>query len=130
MILPPKPILAPKEVRERIIECLRFPWKRSFRKDDHRSRQYLDTWGLKENVLCEELCTHLEHYELYMLPKNKADERQKYQFVMPYAPDGVSASVLIHAKMMPNNERISAIRLAVHPHDTGYAPLPLVRLTK
>jgi hypothetical protein len=126
MRLPPKPKFALTAVREQIIECLRFPWKRSFRRDDDRSRQYLEIWGLKEAALCEGLCTHLEQYELYALPKGQASERQKYQFVMPYLPEDAPTSVLIHVKMTLNDGRVSA----VHPHYTGHAPLPLVSLSK
>jgi hypothetical protein len=125
---PPKPKFAPQAIREQIIECLRFPWKRSFKRDDHRSRQYLDLWGLKENALCEELCAHLQQYELYVLPKGQASERQKYQFVMPYLPEDSSITVLIHIKMTPRDQRVSAIQLSVHDHNTGYAPLPLVSI--
>ena len=126
----PKPKFASQAVREQIIECLRFSWKRSFKRDDHRSRHYLDLWGLKESALCEELCAHLQKYELYYLPKGQSYERQKYQFVMPYLSGEPETSVLIHIKMTPRDERISAVQLSVHDHNTGHAPLPLIPLTK
>lgn len=125
---PPKPKFAPSTVREQIIECLRFPWKRSFSRDDHRSRQYLDNWGLKEKALYEDLSLHLEQYELYLLPKGQASERQKYQIVMPYLLGETQATVSIHIKMTPRDERVSAVRLSVHDHNTGHAPLPLIPL--
>jgi hypothetical protein len=127
---PPKPKFAPQAIREQIIECLRFPWKRSFKRDDHRSRQYLDLWGLKENALCEDLCLHLEKYELYILPKGQISERQKYQLVMPYLLEETQITISIHVKMTPCDERVSQIQLSVHDHNTGYAPLPLVPLSK
>ncbi|MFT5471250.1 MAG: hypothetical protein ACI8UO_006383 [Verrucomicrobiales bacterium] len=121
------PPFASAEIRERTIDALLDPARRFISHSDTTSRGYLNSWGLTVKGLCEDLAEHLEKYELYLKPKGEPHHTQKYQFVLPYGEDGEFPAILVHVTLSPKGDP-PRVKLAVHPHNTGYEPLQLVHL--
>lgn len=120
---------APDDVREQIIRALRDPGRRFFRHDDSTSRRYLDRWGITGAGLFEDLADDLEHHHLYLKPKAPSDLHQNYQYLITYPGAAGCEAILVHVTLAPRGEP-PRVRVAVHPHNTGYAPLPRIPIQK
>ena len=121
------PPFASAEIRERIIDALLDPSRRFISHSDTTSRGYLNLWGLTVKGLCENLVEHPEKYQLYLKPRDQPQMAQKYQFVIVYEDDEEFPAVLVHVTLSPKGDP-PRVKLAVHPHNSGYEPLKLVPL--
>ena len=122
----PAPRKATARIRELIIECLKTPNRRFIH--ENPSRHYLDSWGITDIGLYEELAEDLETHELFLKPKQNPQQPQKYQYVLRGSDDD-QTTILIHVTM-GHNEDPPMVKLSVHPHDTGYNPLPRIPINK
>ncbi|MGJ8633188.1 MAG: hypothetical protein ACSHX7_04650 [Luteolibacter sp.] len=114
--------LASEEVRLLILECLRDE-KRRFLDMNGPSRRWLDHWNIRQKTLFNELTKDLESYRIFLKEKKKPQDSQKYHYVMRW--DECEDGLLIHITLSPKGEP-PRVMIALHKHDTGYAPLSLI----
>lgn len=114
---------SPESVRLLILECLRDRGRRFFDRNTP-SISYLNQWGIRQSAFYEALIEDLEHYELFIKPKQQPADPQRYHFVMRWDSE---ATILIHITLSPKGDP-PRVMLAIHPHNTGYAPLPLKQI--
>jgi len=119
-----QPAIAPKELRLAIIEALRDE-RRFFSRDDHTSRNYLQLWQIKQETIFKDLVESLENNELLILPPVRPNDRLKYQHLLSYPEYEGLPEILIHVKLNPLGEPLN-VRVSVHPHNTGYDPIPTI----
>lgn len=117
--------LAPDEIRQTIVECLRDK-SRHFLDGNGPSRRYISEWNIRQNALISELANDLEIYHLYLKPRQKPTDLQRYQFVMRW--DGDERYLLIHFTLSPKGTP-PRVMVACHEHNIGYPPLPLKTIT-
>lgn len=122
----PPPRFAARAVREKIAAALRDRNRRFLDANDRTSRNYLDKWGITADGLFAELAADLKKYQLYLKPNTTPP---RYQYVLPQpGADGLCA-LLIHITLSPKGEP-PRVKVAVHPHNTGHAPLPRVPIPR
>ena len=119
-----QPAIAPKELRLAIIEALR-DGRRFISRSDHTSRNYLILWQLKQEAIFEDLQESLEKNELLILPPQKPTDSPKYQHLLSYPEYEGLPAIIIHVKLNPQGNPIR-IKVSVHPHNTGYEPIPTI----
>lgn len=115
--------IAPDEVRLLIIECLRDEQRR-FLDTRSSSKAWLDEWGIRHPFLFDELALDLETYHLFLKPR-EAGKIQRYQYVMRWDNNGL----LIHFTLSPKGDP-PVLLVSLHPHNSGYPPLPLKPIKK
>lgn len=115
-----------EEIRLLILECLRDE-KRRFLDANSSSRTWLNTWGIRQKAFFEELIQDLGNYQLFFKPKNKPSDHQKYQYVMRW--DECENGLLIHITLSPKGDP-PRVMIALHKHNTGHAPLPLIPINQ
>jgi hypothetical protein len=118
----PPPRFAASTVREKITAALRDRRRRFIGHDDHTSRNYLDKWGISADGLFADLAADLKKFQLYLKPNTTP---QRYQYVLPYPEEDGLPALLIHITLSAKGEP-PRVKVAVHPHNTGHAPLPRV----
>jgi hypothetical protein len=106
------PRKAPADVRKQIADALRDP-KRRFLDRNSSSRNYLDLWDLPAAGLFADLAEGLEEDLLFLKPKTKPSQPQRYQCVLAYA----ECELLIHVTLSPKGDPLR-VKVAVHPSDT------------
>ncbi len=123
------PPLDPAAVRLSIIDALKDPQRRFLSRDDHTSRNYLDLWGIKAHTFFEDLANDLMLYELYLKPASSTGIPQKYQYILTYPEEHGYPEVIVHVTLSPRGEPVR-VKIAVHPHNTGYTPLPRIPINR
>jgi hypothetical protein len=78
------PRKAPSETRLIILDALMDPGRR-FLDQNSSSRNWLDHWDLTEAGFFAELCDDLRSHEIFLKPKNKPTDPQRYQTRLIYA---------------------------------------------
>jgi hypothetical protein len=116
-------ITSSETIRLLILECLRDRRRRFFDRNTP-SINYLNQWGIRQSAFYEALIEDLQRFELFLKPKQQPADPQRYQFVMRWDS---KATTLIHVTISPRGNP-PRVMLAIHPHDTGYDPLPLQRI--
>jgi hypothetical protein len=114
--------LASDVVRLQILDCL-CDRKRRFFDQNTQSRRYLDRWGITTEGFFAALIEDLERYHIYLKPKSHPAQFQRYQFVMRWEEH--EGGLLIHITLSPRGNP-PRVKVALHEHDTGYTPLPLI----
>ncbi|MCF6313692.1 MAG: hypothetical protein L3J39_14700 [Verrucomicrobiales bacterium] len=127
--MPCRITLASEDIRLAIIDALRAPERRRFRREDSTSRNYLELWGLPAETIYDDLAEQLEQYELQTLPKEKPSDRQKYQTLLRFPEEDGYCEALIHVKLDPRGEP-PIVLVSVHSHNTGHKPLKLIPIKK
>lgn len=120
----PPPRFASRVVREQITAALG-DRNRRFLDANTQSRNYLDRWGITSDGLFEDIATDLKEYQLYLKPNTKP---QRYQYVLPYPEEDGLPALLVHITLSLKGEP-PRVKVAVHPHNTGHAPLPRVAIS-
>jgi hypothetical protein len=120
----PPPRFASSTVREKIVAALKDRRSRFIGQDDHTSRNYLDKWRITADGLFAELATDLSQHQLYLKPNTTP---QRYQYVLPHPGGETTGALLIHITLTPKGDP-PRVKVSVHPHNTGHAPLKRVPL--
>lgn len=121
----PQPRFAVKAVREEIAAALRDRRRRFVAVHDHASFNYLEKWGIHADTLFADLAADLRKFHLYLKPNTNP---QRFQYVLPFLIGGGMREVLIHITLSPLGHP-PRVKVALHPHNTGYAPLKRVPIT-
>lgn len=87
--------------------------------NDNLSRNYLEKWGITADGLFADLAADLKKFQLYIKPNTTP---QRYQYVLPYPEEEDRPALLIHITLSPRGEP-PRVKVSVHPHNTGHAPL-------
>lgn len=123
MSLPPR--FASQTAREKITAALRDRNCRFMDANDSTSRNYLEKWGITADTLFADLANDLKKHQLYLKPNTTP---QRYQYVLPYPEEDGLPALLIHITLSAKGDP-PRVKVAVHPHNTGYAPLPRVPIS-
>lgn len=118
----PPPRFAASTVREKIAAALRDRKRRFLDANDSTSRNYLERCGITADGLFADLAADLKKFQLYLKPNTAP---QRYQYVLPYPEEDGLPALLIHITLSAKGEP-PRVKVAVHPHNTGHAPLPRV----
>ena len=121
----PIPPLASTFIRLAIVDALKDRNRRFLARDDHTSRNYLDLWGIKVDAFFDDLSSDLEHYELYLKPSTSPGTLQKYQYIISYPEEHEYPEIIVHVTLSSRGAPLR-VKVAVHPHNTGYSPLPRI----
>lgn len=121
----PPPRFAASAVREKIAAALRDRKRRFLDANDSTSRNYLDKWGITADGLFADLAADLKKFQLYLKPNTTP---QRYQYVLPYPEEDGMPELLIHITLSTKGEP-PTVKVTIHPHNTGHAPLRRVPLT-
>jgi hypothetical protein len=113
------PKIAPSETRLIILDALMDPGRR-FLDQISSSRNWLDRWDLTEAGFFAELCDDLRSHEIFLKPKNKPADPQKYQTRLIYAaePPDYPEQLNIHITLSPKGDP-PQVKVAIHPSDTA-----------
>jgi hypothetical protein len=103
-------------IRRQIADALRDPGRR-FLDRNSSSRNLLDLWGLTAAGLFLDLADGLEADLLFLKPKNRPDQLQRYHCVLAYPADDSLPALDIHVTLSPKGEP-PAVMVAVHESDT------------
>lgn len=123
--MPSLPRKAPVTIRRQIADALRDPGRR-FLDRKSSSRNFLDLWGLSAEGLFLDLADGLETDLLFLKPKNRPDQLQRYQCVLAYPEYDSLPALEIHVTLSPKGEP-PAVMVAVHASDTVLT-LPQIHL--
>lgn len=115
--MPNLPRKAPVTIRRQITDALRDPGRR-FLDRNSSSRNLLDLWGLTAAGLFLDLADGLEADLLFLKPKNRPDQLQRYQCVLAYPADDSLPALDIHVTLSPKGDP-PAVMVAVHESDTA-----------
>ena len=121
----PPPRIAASTVREKITAALRDRKRRFMDANDSMSRNYLEKWGITADGLFADLAADLTKFQLYLKPNTTP---QRYQYVLPSPGEDGLPAALIHITLSAKGEP-PRVKVAVHPHNTGHAPLPRVPIS-
>jgi hypothetical protein len=121
----PLPRFATSSVREKITAALRDRRRRFLDANDNTSRNYLEKWGITADGLFAELAADLKKFQLYLKPNTTP---QRYQYVLPYPEEDGLPALLIHITLSAKGDP-PRVKVSVHPHNTGHAPLPRVPIS-
>lgn len=123
------PKQASAEIRSLILGALMDPARR-FLDQNSSSRNWLDRWDLTEEGFFHELCEDLRSYEIFLKPKNRPADLQRYQTRLIYEadPPDYPEELNIHITMSPKGEP-PRVKVAIHPSDT-VRQLPKIKITK
>jgi hypothetical protein len=110
------PRKAPASIREAIADALRDP-KRRFLDGNSSSRNHLSRWDLPADGFFADLADGLENDQLYLKPKTKASQPQKYQCVLSYPEELEYPELDIHVTLSPKGDP-PRVKVAVHESDT------------
>jgi hypothetical protein len=121
------PRKAPTEIRLIILDALQDPARRFL---DHNtpSRRYLDLWQITEKGFFAALSEDLRTFEIFLKPKDKSSDLQKYQTRLIYEadppdyPDELAIHVTLSQKGDPPR-----VKVALHRSDT-VLQLPKLRI--
>ncbi len=107
------------ETRLLILDALSDP-KRRFLDQGTSSRNWLDRWDLTEEGLFSALCEDLRIHEIFLKPKNKPSDPQKYQTRLIYEadPPDYPQELNIHITLSPKGDP-PRVKVAIHPSDTA-----------
>ena len=113
------PRKASPETRLLILDALCDPARR-FLDRDGSSRNWLDHWDLTEEGFFAKLCADLRIHEIFLKPKNKPTDPQKYQTRLIYMPDppDYPEELNIHITLSPKGDP-PRVKVAIHPSDTA-----------
>ncbi len=105
---PPPPLTAqrkaPTETRLLILDALQDPARRFFDQNTP-SRRHLDLWEITEKGFFAALSVDLQNYELFLKPKDKPADPQKYQTRLIYEADPARLCRRPHHPCHPFPER-------------------------
>ena len=111
------PRKAPAVIRKQIADALRDPARR-FLDGNSSSRNFLDLWDLPADGFFADLADGLEEEDLLFLkPKMKPNQPQRYQCVLAYPEYESHAAIDIHVTLSPKGAP-PRVKVAVHPSDT------------
>jgi hypothetical protein len=113
------PRKAPPETRLLILDALMDP-KRRFLDNIGPTRRWLDHWNLSEAGFFHELCEDLRIHEIFLKPKNKPSDPQKYHTRLIYEadPPDYPQELNIHITLSPKGDP-PRVKVAIHPSDTA-----------
>lgn len=112
------PRKAPTEIRLLILDALQDP-NRRFLDRNTPSRGYLDLWDISEKGFFSDLSNDLANFEIFLKPKNKPSDRQKYQTRLIYEadPPDYPETLNIHITLSHKGDPPS-VKVALHRSDT------------
>lgn len=121
------PRKAPSETRLIILDALMDPGRR-YLDQNSPSRNWLDHWDLTEAGFFAELCDDLRSHEIFLKPKNKPSDPQKYQTHLIYAaePPDYPEELNIHITLSPKGDP-PRVKVVIHPSDTA-RQLPKIKI--
>lgn len=123
------PRKASAEIRLLILDALRDTRRRFL---DHKtpSRRFLDHWDITEEGFFSRLAEDLTDYEIFLKPKDKPTDLQRYQTRLIYEaePPDYPDSLNIHITLSHKGEP-PRVKVALHRSDT-VQQLPKTRVEK
>jgi len=121
------PRKAPPETRLIILDALMDP-ERRFLDQGSSSRNWLDHWDITEAGFFAELCDDLRIHEIFLKPKNKPADPQKYHTRLIYGadPPDYPEELNIHITLSPKGDP-PRVKVAIHPSDT-IKQLPKIKI--
>lgn len=113
------PRKATPETRLAILDALSDPARR-FLDGNGPSRRWLDRWDLTEAGFFQTLCDDLQIHEIFLKPKNKDSDPQKYQTRLIYEaePPDYPEELNVHVTLSPKGDP-PRVKVAIHPSDTA-----------
>jgi hypothetical protein len=113
------PKKAPPETRILILDALMDP-KRRFLDNIGPSRRWIDQWDLTEEGFFHDLCEDLRIHEIFLKPKNKPSDPQKYQTRLIYGadPPDYPEELNIHITLSPKGDP-PTVKVVIHRSDTA-----------
>lgn len=112
------PRKAPSEIRHQILDALQDPGRR-FLDLQTASRRLLDLWGITENGFFAALADDLRRYEIFLKPKGKPSDPQRYQTRLIFEADPLDSpdDLVVHVTLSPKGDPIR-VKVALHRSDT------------
>ena len=112
------PRKATTEIRRLILDALKNP-RRRFLDQNSSSRNWLDHWDITEEGFFAVLCKDLQTHEIFLKPKNKPADPQRYHTRLIYEadPPDYPEELNIHITLSPKGDP-PTVKVAIHPSDT------------
>jgi hypothetical protein len=112
------PRQAPTEIRLLILDALQDPARRFLDRNTH-SRSYLDLWEITEKGFFADLSDDLRIHEIFLKPKDKPADPQKYQTRLIYEADPPDhpQELIIHVTLSQKGTP-PKVKVALHRSDT------------
>jgi len=123
------PRKASAEIRLLILDALKDPYRR-FLDQNTPSRRYLNHWDITEEGFFSTLTDDIENYEIFLKPKNKPSDIQKYQTRLIYEaePPDYPETLNIYIALSHRGDP-PRVKVALHPSDT-VQQLPKTKIEK
>jgi hypothetical protein len=112
------PRKASAEIRLLILDAIKDTHRR-FLDQNTPSRRFLDHWDITEEGFFSRLADDLADYEIFLKPKDKPTDLQRYQTRLIYEaeppdyPDALNIHITLSHKGEPPR-----VKVALHPSDT------------
>jgi hypothetical protein len=121
------PRKAPTEIRLLILDAIQDPERRFFDRNTP-SRRYLDLWKITEKGFFAALSDDLQIHEIFLKPKDKPSDPQKYQTRLIYEadPPDYPEELIIHVTLSQKGD-LPRIKVALHRSDT-VQQLPKIKI--
>ena len=121
------PRKAPTEIRLLILDALQDPARRFFDQNTP-SRRHLDLWEITEKGFFAALSVDLQNYELFLKPKDRPADPQKYQTRLIYEadPPDYPDDLIIHVTLSQKGDP-PKVKVALHRSDT-VQQLPKIKI--